>query len=209
MGKRYYTDGVKTIKLNDNDEVSEGFSLGRTFKANPWNKGLTKETDSRVTKISDKLMGHKSFVIDWELAKRKEYSTKKLRNSFNVSKDEESYYKYLLTKYDSDDIIRQYSDERYSFNCDFYIKSEDLFIELNYHWTHGSHMFDDNSEHNLEILHAIREKQRLDKNGKKNMYFYYEYIWTIRDVLKYKTLLENNLNFMIIYPKGVIYTNCK
>lgn len=175
----------------------------------PWNKGLTKETDERVAKIANKLQGHKSFVTDWRLAKSREYATKKLHDSFNTSKYEESYYKYLLTKYDSDDIVRQYSDERYPFNCDFYIKSEDLFIELNYHWTHGGHAFNANCEHDLEILRTIREKQKIDENGKKNMYFYFEYIWTVRDVLKYKTLLENNLNFIIIYPNKIVYTNYK
>ena len=27
--------------------------------------------------------------------------------------------------------------DRYPFACDFYISSLDLFIECNYHWTHG------------------------------------------------------------------------
>lgn len=35
MGKRYYTDGVRTIKLNDDDKIPEGYSLVRTFKVNP------------------------------------------------------------------------------------------------------------------------------------------------------------------------------
>ena len=35
------------------------------------------------------------------------------------------------------DVITQYKDDRYPFACDFYIPSLDLFIECNYHWTHG------------------------------------------------------------------------
>jgi len=29
--------------------------------------------------------------------------------------------------------------------CDFYIPSEDLFIELNRHWSHGGHFYDPNN----------------------------------------------------------------
>lgn len=64
-------------------------------------------------------------------SKKKEYITKKQNNSFNKSKPEEYFYNYLLHKYSKEDIVRQYRDERYPFACDFYIKSQDLFIELN------------------------------------------------------------------------------
>lgn len=74
---------------------------------------------------------------------QKEYITKKSHNSFNKSKKEEQFFEYLKLLYNVDDIERQYSiDPRYPFNCDFYIKSEDLFIECNYHWTHGGKPFD-------------------------------------------------------------------
>ena len=39
--KHFYTNGIKTIKLSDDDPIPEGFYKGRTFKVNPWNKGLT------------------------------------------------------------------------------------------------------------------------------------------------------------------------
>lgn len=48
MSKHFYTDGIKTIKLEDGDVIPEGFYKGRTFKSNPWNKGLTKEDDERI-----------------------------------------------------------------------------------------------------------------------------------------------------------------
>lgn len=32
---KFFTDGVKTIKLNPGDEIPDGFYLGRTFKSNP------------------------------------------------------------------------------------------------------------------------------------------------------------------------------
>lgn len=67
---------------------------------------------------------------DWDEAARKSYETKRRNNSFNTSSDEEVYYNYLLQHFEETDILRQYRDERYPFNCDFYIKSLDLFIEI-------------------------------------------------------------------------------
>lgn len=63
--------------------------------------------------------------------KNKEYETKRENGTFNTSKPEDGYYSYLAEKYGADDVIRQYKDERYPFACDFYVKSKDLFIELN------------------------------------------------------------------------------
>ena len=58
----------------------------------------------------------------------------KKNNSYGKSREEDNYYKQLLSIYSSEDIVRQYYDkERYPFHCDFYIKSEDLFIEFNRH----------------------------------------------------------------------------
>ena len=45
---KYYTDGNKTIKVYSSDSPPEGFYPGRTFKTNPWNKGLTANADERV-----------------------------------------------------------------------------------------------------------------------------------------------------------------
>ena len=59
--------------------------------------------------------------------------TKKLNHSFNSSKIETIYKNKLIEKFGIEDVIYQYMDERYPFNCDFYIKSLDLFIEINSH----------------------------------------------------------------------------
>ena len=58
--------------------------------------------------------------------------TKRLNHTFNSSKPEDDYYQALVLEYGADDIERQYNkDPRYPFACDFYIKSLDIFIELN------------------------------------------------------------------------------
>ena len=45
---KFFTNGIKTIKLKPGDEIPDGFYPGRTFNVNTWNKGLTAETDDRV-----------------------------------------------------------------------------------------------------------------------------------------------------------------
>lgn len=47
---KFFTDGVKTIKLKPGDEIPDGFHLGRTFNVNTWNRGLTAQNDERVRK---------------------------------------------------------------------------------------------------------------------------------------------------------------
>lgn len=111
---------------------------------------------------------------EWDVITNSIYKTKKKNHTFNTSKPEEESYNLLLHKYDKNDIIRQYKDERYPFSCDFYIKSLDLFIECNYHFTHGSHPFNADNIEDVKLLENIRSKQSYTKTGKKNSYFIFE-----------------------------------
>ena len=90
--------------------------------------------------------------------KEKEYATKKTNNSFNTSKIEDVFYASLCEKYDENIVLRQYrDDDRYPFNCDFYIPTEDLFIELNLHWTHGGQPFNPDDIECLKKLNTWKE----------------------------------------------------
>ena len=115
--------------------------------------------------------------------------TKKKNNSFNKSNPEEQTYIILKTKYP--DTQRQYRSEVYPFNCDFYIPSLDLYIECNYHWTHGGKLFENSEEDNI----------KLEKWKSKNTRFYNNAIktWTIRDIEKRNVANENKLNYLVFY----------
>lgn len=103
---------------------------------------------------------------------------------FNTSKIEELYYDQFCAIFGKDCVLRQYSDQRYPYNCDFYIKSQDLFIEINYYWTHGSHPFNATCEADLEQLSQIEQRQNL--TGRKNSYWTAESVWTQKDPQKLK-----------------------
>ena len=176
---------------------------GKNIGKSPWNKGLTKETDDRVRQIADKTSStnkakygkikieNPQYFTDW----RKLVSDRmRQNNTYGTSSEEEKMYRELLSKYDEDNIKRQYSDSRYPFDCDFYIVSEDLFIELNKHWTHGGHPFDDKSLDDIYQLECWQEKA-------VNSPFYRNaiYVWTDLDVRKLKKAKENHLNYKVIY----------
>ena len=128
--------------------------------------------------------------IDWKQQKQKEYETKRKNGTFNTSTVEIDSYNILKEKYP--DVIYHYKDkERYPFVCDFYIPSLDLFIECNYHWTHGGKPFEGTKD----------DQKRIENWKSKNSKYYDNAIncWTIRDVKKRNTAKENNLNYLEIW----------
>lgn len=114
-------------------------------------------------------------------------NTKRKNNTFNVSNSENESYILLKQKYNT--VIRQYKSDLYPFNCDFYIPDLNLYIECNYHWTHGGHQFNKNN---------IDDQNKLKLWKSKNTKFYNNAIncWTILDVKKRNIAKQNKLNFI-------------
>lgn len=158
---------------------------------NTWSKGRKRSSEATQKWLEKMRSKTTEDKLQWKL---KEYDTKRKNNSFNSSKSEDIFYLTLCEKYKEEDIIRQYRDDRYPFNCDFYIKSLDKFIELNLHWTHGEHPFNKDSEEDI--------KQKLFLESKASESAYYAnalYVWTDLDVRKQKIAKEHNLNYEAIY----------
>ena len=164
-------------KLWENEEYRFN-QVSKRQGRSAWNKGLT-------------------GVYHWTDAQRLKHDETKRRNkTFNTSQPEEDYYNYLVDKYGADDVVRQYKEERYPFRCDFYVISEDLFIELNTHWTHGEEPYDETNPKHQKIRAELQEKAKTSK--------FYEValkVWTEVDVLKQRIARENNLNYEVIYGK--------
>ncbi len=119
-------------------------------------------------------------------------NTKRINGTFNSSNTEKASKTLLIKKFGIDNVIEQYKSDLYPFYCDFYIKNLDLYIECNYHWTHGGHIFNKDN---------INDIEKLNKWKQKNTKFYNNAIevWTKRDQLKIKTAKDNNLNYKAFY----------
>lgn len=120
------------------------------------------------------------------------------------SKYELLVFDALVNKYGYDDVIPQYgvypTDERYPYNCDFYVKSRDIFIELNMYYSHQNHWFDENNPDDVEFL----QKQK-DLGTKSSLTVVST--WGGSDVKKRNIAKTNSLNYLAFWdgasePKG-------
>jgi hypothetical protein len=122
---------------------------------------------------------------------KKEHDTKERHQSFTKSTIEEQFYKWLIEQ--GYEVKRQYSDERYTFNSDFYLPQFDLFIEIQGHWTHGGHDYDENSEEDRKKLEKWKSK------SESKFYKQAVYIWTDLDPRKLEQAKKNEINLLRIY----------
>lgn len=179
----------KVLKLGHNLTSS----VGRKKGSIPWNKNIT------CLQLAGKNNGffgkHHTEETKAKIQKSIQI-TKKANNSFNMSFQEEEVYSILLTRFST--IVRQYSSSKYPFACDFYVKDLDLYIECNFHWTHGIYTrricapYDKNNPEHKKLLELWKSK---------NTKYFNEAIktWTVRDPLKLKTAIKNHLNYLIFY----------
>lgn len=120
--------------------------------------------------------------------------SKSERGTFGASESEDVLYQKLCDTFGQDDVVRQYSSDDYPFACDFYIKSCDLYIELNASWTHGDHWFDDKSVFDMDTI-TVWNNRNTD---------YYKnaiHVWTVADVKKRNTARKNGLNYVVFWDE--------
>lgn len=133
---------------------------------------------------------------------KKRFSTMKKNNTIKKSKLEDRYYEFYCSKFGKNDVHRQYRSNYYPFASDFYIESINLYIEINGFWTHGKHPYDENNSEDVEQLNnwiKLSETSKFYLNAIEN--------WSKRDVKKLNCFIENNLNYLIIYYSGVVFSN--
>ncbi len=117
---------------------------------------------------------------------RKIQATKRKRKSFHTSAPEDRAYDLLVATFP--EVKRQYRSKKYPFACDFYIPKEKLYIECNFHWTHGREPYKGTQE----------QKKKLSLlKGKGTKYYKTACrVWTKADVEKRATAKEKGLNWV-------------
>lgn len=123
------------------------------------------------------------------------YETRRKNGTITTSSPEETTYEQLCKIFNTNDIVRQYKSKLYPFHCDFYIKSLDLYLELNLHWAHGEHLFNKYNKDDLEKLAIWQSKADTGNSYYKRAIT----TWTTRDPLKFETAQKNNLNYIVLY----------
>lgn len=130
-----------------------------------------------------------------DLKVKKQICAVRLKNhTFKSSLPEDNLYELLCMCFDKSDIERQYISEEYPFACDFYIKSRNMYIELNASWTHGCHWYDVSSNNDVRVVTEWRNK---------NTAYYDNAIstWTQRDVEKRCLAGIHNLNYVVFWDE--------
>ena len=132
------------------------------------------------------------YVTQNDEIMQKSIKTRIDNGTMHTSKSEDDLYQYLVVVFGEDDVIRQYYSDIYPFACDFYIKSRNLFIELNGTWTHDGHWFNPNSESDIAQLTYWKEK---------DTEYYSEAIhtWSVADVKKREKAKSENLNYVVFW----------
>ena len=161
---------------------------------NIWSKGCKQSEEHIKKRLQTRLNRSEDDKIR---SKEKEWNTRKARNLHlkHKTKDEVIAQTILSKYFEIDDIIYQYFDkDRYPFKCDFYIKSKDLFIELNIYPSHGNRPYIGTAEDKLKITDW---KAQIDAG--KLQYANWIYTWTDLDVRKRNYAAKYNLNYLAIY----------
>lgn len=220
---RYGDENYNNMQKHENTCI-ERYGVNHHNKCKDISKKIsdskkTKETQEKYENTMIQRYGNKSVLLILEFKQKyqntlmknygvlnplknkeiydKHIKTMRKNGSFKKSKIEEEYYSKLVEKYGKEDVFRQYSDERYPFNCDFYVKSEDLFIEVNYHPAHNFHPFDESNDDDIKLLESFRKKNT-------NWYNTVIDVWTNRDVMKLNCAKKNNLNYIAVYPNDLV-----
>lgn len=183
--------GSEDIKQNIIKTTNELYGVDNVMQ----NKVFSKNHVSPFSnpKVRHKAMSSKNANVRESilLAKKTgDFSKASIKSSFELT-----VFKKLVEKYGFDDVFYEYGfhpyDERYPFNCDFYIKSLDLFIELNIHFSHGGGWYMDTKEDKLRLEHL---KSSPNKMSKETMN-----AWGKRDVEKRELAKKNQLNYLVFW----------
>lgn len=112
----------------------------------------------------------------------------------NSAKNQDNSLKYEFERNLCDiSYIRNYSDERYKYGCDFYLVNYDMFVEIYDHWSHNTHFFDEKLDRDeLKMWKAVAD------HGNKEFIDAIE-TWTRIDIKKRNQAKKNNIRYVVLW----------
>lgn len=174
-------------------------------------KKVALEAAQKRMTTMEKRYGVKNSVNDAKI-RQKIFDARARNHTLNSSLPEDTLYKMLVDKFGKNDVVRQYFDaQRYPFHVDFYIKSRDLFIELNGDKGHMNHWYDENSLKDSQLLSKWMNGLRARNEDSKLVSRYASYIkmWTQSDVEKRQCAKSHHLNYLVFWDGNNCYKNGK
>ena len=175
--------------------------LEKSIQIEKMHIGLTKfhenEIKHKTWKENVNLANKSKSKTKIEEGKNKEWETKIKNGNINTSSSETEFKNWLIEN--NINFYQNYNgDHRYPYHVDFYLPKYDLFIEIQAHWTHGQHKFNENDINDKNTLKSWKEKSKHSK-------FYNSAIdvWTIRDKEKRNTAENNNINYLEIFSNDI------
>lgn len=122
---------------------------------------------------------------------RRMVNTKRVNGTFNTSEAEAVLREMLVAKFGESDVKCQHETLAYPYQCDFYVASRDLYVELNGFVSHGRHWFGQTA---ADLIQAAALSDRHTE-----FYDNVVDVWTRRDVEKRETARRNNLNYVVFW----------
>ena len=164
----------------------------------------------QVDKIAKKAVDHRQETmmdrygvansVESDELRNKIFEARKRNHTLTTSAPEDALYEMLIAKFGKQDVIRQYKDDnRYPYHVDFYIKSRDLFIELNGDIGHNNHWFDANNMDDIAELNQLKRAAAKGAKSTNSRYAACIQTWTDSDVRKRETAKINNLNYLVFW----------
>lgn len=157
-------------------------TIARYGVAHNWNNGILRENCKNTMKEKY------GVTHNWQSSKLRS------KEKFKVSQLEQEFMDYLDLYHIS--YKYRYYDEtgKYPYECDFYLPTLNMFIEINGTALHDTHIFDPNNENDIKQLEYY--KSRIDSSWYQSKVR----IW-LKDYEKQQTAIKNNLNYKIIWTK--------
>ena len=128
--------------------------------------------------------------------RKKVVESKAMNGTFNSSDAEERLHEMLVDRFGDTDVVRQYASDVYPYACDFYIRSRDLYIELNGTWTHGGHWYRPGSDGDVVA-------KWWEKAGENPYYVSAASTWTVADMAKRAAARMAGLNYVVFWGSSL------
>lgn len=160
-----------------------------------------------VSPFADKAVHQKAVYNRW-ISCQKEIESGFLSGDLTagklVSRHERIIYYELVNRFGIKDVYFSYGihpyDARYPYNCDFYIKSLDLFIENNADYSHGGHWYNPSNKDDFQRMLDMY------KSGKRRTLKAVE-SWTVSDVAKREKAKSSGIKYLVFWDSGTVIVN--